>query len=253
MSGPGQWNKSLQGGVVDWEVKKLDSKNQQLKLPNGQTMCWKVRSHRDKLETALLKCSHIIIEPQEQLNLKKPWYISELRIFIWDKLGLWQTWLSKPTLNAMGLMKKLEKVFSYGIPMKHDHDQSRVWNSSKKSQEGPQSDSYGCSQVSFVRNGKGTFRWDNVFLLEHVWCGWTLLYYRVSCHVSWEGFYHIVKDPGKVMDPKHNPNGQCMESKPCLRLKLIKVVFHYVDHLYGSGNNKVTVEILYSYIKNTIT
>lgn len=71
--------------------------------------------------------------------------------------------------------------------------------------------------------------------------------------MSWEGFYHTVKDPGKVMDLKHNPNGQCMESKPCLRLKLIEAGFHYVDHLYGSGYDKVMVETLYSSIKNIIT
>lgn len=88
---PEQWNKSLslQDRVVEWEVEKLDCKNQQLKLPNGEAMCWKERSHRDKLETALLKCSHIINWITGASEPKKTWYISELRMFIWDMCTCW--------------------------------------------------------------------------------------------------------------------------------------------------------------------
>lgn len=46
-------------------------------------------------------------------------------------------------------MKNLETVLSYGIPITHDSDQTRVGNSSKKSQEVPQSDLYGCSEVKY--------------------------------------------------------------------------------------------------------
>lgn len=44
--------------------------------------------------------------------------------------------------------EKIEMMVSYGIPITHDPDQSRVWNSSKTLQEVPQSDLCGCSQVN---------------------------------------------------------------------------------------------------------
>lgn len=166
----------------------FDCKNQQLKLSNGETVCWKVRSYLDKLETAPLKCSHIINWTMGAAEPKKTWYISELRTFICDMC----TCLGYPNYGYLnwdtrcdGSYEKLEMVLSYDIPITHDPDQRRVGIQVKSHRKFPSLTymSVHKSDIQLCEYGRGMFSWENVFLLEHVWYGWTL-YDRASYHVS---------------------------------------------------------------------
>ncbi|XP_050192466.1 uncharacterized protein LOC126651033 [Myiozetetes cayanensis] len=154
---PLQWaSRTPTGDIVEWEVGKSDCKDQQITLPNGESICWKVRNTRSiiqsKSETSFLNCSRILDCTTGAGEPIETWYISELRTFIRDMCTCWgypnYGYLNRDT-RCNGSYENSETALSCGIPVTHGPDPRRVLNSSTEAQEVPRGDLYQCSQAKY--------------------------------------------------------------------------------------------------------
>lgn len=139
------------GTTIQWDVDVQTCMHNQVKLPNGETLCWHTQQRKgitldhDMTRESLLNCSRILNCSTGAGDPLETWYIPELRTFIRDMCTCWgypNYGYQNQDNRCNGSFNNPEIALTCGIPVTHGPGQ-------RKQQEVPQDDPFDCYQARY--------------------------------------------------------------------------------------------------------